>query len=168
MDVTIETGLHGSACFEDAKRVRVVVFMEEQGYENEFDAIDEDERCLHVTLRVDGEVAGCARMFPELLERSLAPEAPCSPVCALDVHVPAERVYLLGRVAVLPAWRRRGLASEIVRACDAVARDAGALVMKLHAQEYVQGLYASCGYEAIGPVDYEDEGQPHIWMARAL
>ena len=39
-------------------------FMDEQGYENEFDAIDEDPNCIHVTLYVDGELAGCSRVFP--------------------------------------------------------------------------------------------------------
>lgn len=161
MDTTIKTG-----CFEDAATVRRVVFMEEQGYENEFDRIDEDPSCLHVTLYVDGELAGCARVFPEQLERALAPDSPQSPACELDAGIQPGETYLLGRVAVLPAFRRRGLASKIVEASDEAARAAGARLMKLHAQEYVQGLYAVCGYATISEVDYEDEGQPHIWMAR--
>ena len=56
--------------------VRKRVFMDEQGYENEFDQIDDDPRCIHVTLYVDGEVAGCSRVFPEELERAAAPDAP--------------------------------------------------------------------------------------------
>lgn len=102
--------------------VRKRVFMDEQGYENEFDQIDDDPRCIHVTLYVDGEVAGCSRVFPEELERTAAPEAPKSPVCELDEGVEASQTYLLGRVAVLGEYRRRGLASEIVRASDDAAR----------------------------------------------
>ena len=45
MDIQLKTG-----CFEDAALVRRAVFMDEQGYENEFDAIDEDPSCIHVTL----------------------------------------------------------------------------------------------------------------------
>ena len=60
MDIQLKTG-----CFDDAALVRRVVFMDEQGYENEFDAIDEDPNCIHVTLYVDGELAGCSRVFPE-------------------------------------------------------------------------------------------------------
>lgn len=56
--------------------VRKRVFMDEQGYENEFDQIDDDPRCIHVTLYVDGEVAGCSRVFPEELERTAAPRRP--------------------------------------------------------------------------------------------
>ena len=73
MDIQLKTG-----CFDDAALVRRVVFMDEQGYENEFDAIDEDQSCIHVT------------------------------------------------------------------------------------------LYAKAGYTQIAPVDYEDEGQPHVWMAKRV
>lgn len=140
MDIQLKTG-----CFDDAALVRRVVFMDEQGYENEFDAIDEDQNCIHVTLYVDGELAGCSRVFPEELERVADAEAP-----------------------VLPAMRRRGLASAIVEASAVCARDAGAKLIKLHAQEYVLPLYAKVGYTQIAPVDYEDEGQPHVWMAKRV
>ena len=75
--------------------------------------------------------------------------------------------YIMGRVAVLPSMRRRGLASKIVEASDACARDAGAKLIKLHAQEYVLPLYAKAGYAQIAPVDYEDEGQPMLGWPRA-
>ena len=61
-----------------------------------------------------------------------------------------------------------GLASQIVEASDAAARDAGAKLIKLHAQEYVLPLYVKAGYTQIAPVDYEDEGQPHVWMAKRV
>lgn len=153
---------------DDAFAVRKRVFMDEQGYENEFDQIDDDARCIHVVLYADGELAGCSRVFPEELERAAAPDAPKSPSCDLDQGVPQAQIYLLGRVAVVPTFRRRGLASEIVRASDRAARDAGARLVKLHAQEYVRDLYAKLGYAQISEVDYEDEGQPHLWMAKRL
>lgn len=84
MDIQLKTG-----CFDDAALVRRVVFMDEQGYENEFDAIDEDPNCIHVTLYVDGELAGCSRVFPEELERAADAEAPVSPACDLDEGVAA-------------------------------------------------------------------------------
>ncbi len=155
MDIQLKTG-----CFDDAALVRRVVFMDEQGYENEFDQIDEASDCIHVTLYVDGELAGCSRVFPEELERAADAEAPVSPACDLDEGVAAGETYIMGRVAVLPSMRRRGLASKIVEASDTCARDAGAKLIKLHAQEYVLPLYAKAGYTQIAPVDYEDEGQP--------
>ena len=105
---------------DDAFAVRRAVFMEEQGYENEFEPIDEDPSCIHVVLYVGEELAGCARVFPEELERTLNPGMPQS------------------------------------------------RLIKLHAQEYIRDLYAAEGYEQISEVDYEDEGQPHLWMAKRL
>lgn len=139
MDIQLKTG-----CFDDAALVRRVVFMDEQGYENEFDAIDEDPNCIHVTLYVDGELAGCSRVFPEELERVADAEAPVLPACDMDEGVAA---------------------GETSASC---ARDAGAKLIKLHAQEYVLPLYAKAGYTQIAPVDYEDEGQPHVWMAKRV
>jgi predicted GNAT family N-acyltransferase len=152
----------------DAFAVRRTVFMDEQGYSSDFDGIDDDPSCVHLTLYIDGELAGCSRLFPEPLERALAPESPQSPACALDEGVTAAETYLLGRVAVMPAFRRRGLASVIIAASDEAAREAGAKLVKLHAQEYAQDLYAKQGYAQISDVDYEDEGQPHLWMAKRL
>lgn len=163
MGIEVRTGE-----FEDAAAVRRAVFMDEQGYADEFDAIDGDAACVHVTLYADGELAACGRVFPEALSRRLAPGEPVVPACELDAGVPAHAVWLLGRVAVLSAFRRRGLGSRVVRACDEVAGQRGARLMKLHSQVYAQGLYAGCGYVPISAVDYEDEGQPHLWMAKAL
>ena len=163
MDIEIKTGR-----FEDAARVRRAVFMDEQGYENEFDEIDETPSCIHVTLYADGMVAGCARVFPEALEHSADTEAPASPTCDFDKGVEPGEIYIMGRVAVLSTFRHRGLASQIIAAADRAAHDAGAKLIKLHAQEYVIPLYAGAGYTQIAPVDYEDEGQPHVWMAKLL
>ena len=125
---------------EDAFAIRRRVFMEEQGYEDEFDAIDDDPRCLHMTLSVDGDPVGCSRVFPEPLERVLAPSSPQSPACALDDGIDADAVYLLGRVAVLPGFRHRGLAARIICESERAARAAGARLIKLHAQERVQPM----------------------------
>ena len=163
MDIKIKAG-----CFEDAALVRRAVFVGEQGYEIEFDQIDEASDCIHVTLYADGQLAGCSRVFPEELEHAADAEAPVLPVCDMDEGVAAGETYIMGRVAVLPAMRRRGLASKIVEASEAAARDAGAKLIKLHAQEYVLPLYVKAGYTQIAPVDYEDEGQPHAWMAKRM
>jgi predicted GNAT family N-acyltransferase len=61
---------------DDAFAARRAVSMDEQGYENEFDGIDDHPSCVHVTLYTNGDLAGCSRLFPELLERALAPESP--------------------------------------------------------------------------------------------
>ena len=163
MAVTIKTGLR-----DDAFAVRRAVFMDEQGYENEFEPLDDDPACIHLTAYLDDALVGCARVFPEPLEHTLAPGAPHAPASHFEEGIAPDQVLLLGRVAVLAAYRRQGIAAALTRAALDAARAAGARVMKLHAQEYVQALYAHEGFEAIAPVDYEDEGQPHVWMARTL
>lgn len=170
METTTATSFGASKPWvrDDAFTVRRAVFMDEQGYENEFEAIDDDASCIHVVLYAGGELAGCARVFPEELERTLSPEIPQSPACALDEGVGDDETFLLGRVAVLPALRGRGLGRAIASACECAARRAGAKLIKLHAQEHVKGLYAGLGYQQISEVDYEDEGQPHLWMAKRL
>lgn len=168
ISTAISFGTSAPQVRDAAFAVRRAVFMEEQGYENEFEAIDDDAACVHVALYVDDEPAGCARIFPEELERTLNPEVPQSPACTLDEGVRVGQTYVLGRVAVVPEMRRRGLARELISACEGAARKAGAQVVKLHAQEYVRDLYAAAGYEQISEVDYEDEGQPHLWMAKRL
>ena len=161
--IEIETGKR-----DDAFAVRKAVFVDEQGYENEYDALDDDSGCIHVTLYADGVLAACARTFARATECALVENPHMPPACAFDESATDETTYILGRVAVLPAFRRQGLASAIVAAAEDAARAAGARVMKLHAQEYVRGLYAKLGYAQISEVDYEDEGQPHLWIAKAL
>lgn len=166
--VRVSRGAGAPGVRDDAFAVRRAVFMDEQGYENEFDEVDESPACVHLVLYVGGEPAGCARVFPEELERTMSPDAPTSPSCALDEGVDTGACYLLGRVAVTSGMRRRGLARAIVDAAEEAARAAGAQLIKLHAQEYIRSLYAGADYEQIAPVDYEDEGQPHLWMAKRL
>lgn len=152
----------------DAFAVRRAVFIEEQGYENEYDAIDDAPDCIHVTLLVDGKPAACARTFSQATELACGEHAHELPASPCDADATPESAYILGRVAVLEEFRRQGLASEVVKAAEGVARAAGAVCIKLHAQEYVRNLYGNLGYEQISDIDYEDEGQPHLWMAKRL
>ena len=119
--------------------------MEEQGYTDEFDDID--DTCIHIVLYKDGEPAGCARTFPE----------------------PAESTrWAVGRVAVLPEKREGGFGRMLVEECERAATEAGATEMCLHAQARLESWYGLMGYTRFGEVDYEDEGQPHIWMEKTI
>lgn len=128
---------------DDAFAIRTKVFVEEQGYEDEFDDID--AYAEHITIFSDGEAVGCARCFPES---------------------ESSRCYIVGRVATLPEFRGRGIGRMLVKECESAASRKGALSMRLHAQARLEGWYAGMGYKRIGDVDYEDEGQPHIWMEK--
>lgn len=136
--------------FADARIVRTRVFMEEQGFANEFDSLDEHPATLHVTLYdAEGALAGCARTFPD-------PEHPDEP----------DR-WVFGRLAVLPEARGGGLGAALLAETERLAREAGATEMHLHAQCRATPFYERRGYEQYGPVEL-DEHVEHIWMRKAL
>lgn len=149
MEITFK---HGPEAFADARMVRTRVFMDEQGFENEFGPEDEASAMTHVVLYGDGAPLGCARVFPVALEP------------ALD-DAPGRWVF--GRLAVLPEARKGGLGSLLLAESERLAREAGATEMHLHAQCSVQPFYGKAGYAAYGPIEL-DEHVEHQWMSKAL
>lgn len=135
--------------FADARTVRTRVFMEEQGFQDEFDDVDEDARTIHVTLYVDDRLVGCARAFPD-------PDHPEDP-----------GRWVFGRLAVLPEAREGGYGSALLAESERLVRKAGAAELHLHAQCRVTSFYERVGYEAYGPVEL-DEHVEHVWMRKAL
>ena len=87
---------------EEAKHIRKTVFMDEQGFKDEFD--ETDKKSLHAVLFIDGNAAATARMFTENGGKS----------------------YHIGRVAVLKEFRKSGLGSRIMTALCEKAKEAGA------------------------------------------
>ena len=51
---------------DEIKQIRTDVFMKEQGFENEFDEIDEIAK--FVLLSIDGKAVGTCRFFPSDIE----------------------------------------------------------------------------------------------------
>ena len=138
---------HGN--FDDARIVRTRVFMEEQGFQDEFDDIDDDPRTIHVTLYDANALVGCARTFPD-------PDRPDQP-----------GRWEFGRLAVLPEARRGGFGAALLAESERLAREAGATEMHLHAQCRVTPFYERMGYAQYGPVEL-DEHVEHIWMEKLL
>ncbi|RDB59308.1 GNAT family N-acetyltransferase [Gordonibacter sp. 28C] len=136
--------------FADARIVRTRVFMEEQGFENEFDDVDESPDTVHVTMYdADGALVGCARTFPD-------PD-----------HADEPGRWVFGRLAVLPEARHGGRGAALLAESERLARAAGAVEMHLHAQCRVTSFYERVGYEQYGPVEL-DEHVEHIWMRKTL
>ncbi len=132
----------GGADWRGALAVRHTVFVVEQGVPPELEQDDLDASALHVVAVSGNGVVGTARLTREDGAR-------------------------IGRVAVLPAWRRRGIAGMLVAALEAEARRLGASRVSLHSQSYVQSLYAKLGYEADGP-PFIEAGIDHIPMTKHL
>ena len=73
----------------------------------------------------------------------------------------------LGRMAVEARSRGRGLGPAILAAAERSARDAGARLMRLHAQRYIEDLYADAGYTPYGE-PFVEEGIAHVAMEKRL
>ena len=119
-----------ATAYRDLHAVRDLVFVQEQGVpvELEHDALDPG--CVHVLARtLSGEPIGTAR---------LAPPRP---------DLPAK----LGRMAVLPGWRGRGVGAALLRALLREARQRGWHEVVLHAQAPVIDFYLGHGFAAEGP-----------------
>ncbi len=128
---------------EEAAMIRRAVFMDEQGFVQEFDETDHLAR--HIVL-FDGEtpVAVC-RFFPG--------------------DTPGD--YIVGRIAVMKPYRSRGLGAEVLAEAEAAVFALGGTGIRLHAQVSAKGFYEKQGYAAYGEEDL-DEDCPHIWMRKTL
>lgn len=126
---------------DEIKQIREDVFMKEQGFEDEFDAIDETAK--FVLLSIDGKAVGTCRYFPG--------EEPS------DAHI--------GRMAVRKLYRGQGLGAKIMLAAENGIRRDGFRSCSLSAQVQARPFYETLGYVAEGE-EYLDEGCPHILMRK--
>ena len=128
---------------DEIKQIRIDVFMKEQGFEDEFDEIDEIAK--FVLLYIDGKPAGTCRYFPSNEEG----DAP------------------IGRMAVRKLYRGQHLGTKIMMAAENGIRRDGFKTCSLSAQVQAKAFYESLGYKAEGE-EYLDEGCPHILMRKVL
>jgi acetyltransferase, GNAT family len=128
---------------DEIKQIRIDVFMKEQGFEDEFDEIDDIAK--FVLLSIDGKPAGTCRYFPSNEEG----DAP------------------IGRMAVRKLYRGQHLGTKIMMAAENGIRRDGFKTCSLSAQVQAKPFYESLGYKAEGE-EYLDEGCPHILMRKVL
>ena len=77
------------------------------------------------------------------------------------------RTARLGRLAVEPGSRRRGVGAALLREAAQAARQAAAERIELHAQTYALELYEREGYAGRGS-EFVEEGIPHLAMRKSL
>jgi predicted GNAT family N-acyltransferase len=128
---------------EQALALREQVFCVEQGVALEADQDGLDDGAIQIVAVEAGRVIGTCRVLVE------------------------SGVGRLGRMAVEAGSRGRGLGAAILAAAEQSARDAGARQMRLHAQRYVEDLYAAAGYTPYGE-PFVEEGIPHVAMEKRL
>lgn len=127
---------------DEARLIRQEVFMDEQGFKNEFD--DTDKCCVHLVLYADGFPAATGRLYKT-----------------------GEKVYALGRIAVRKQLRGTGLGAEAMALLEEKAKELGAEKTAVSAQCRAKGFYERLGYKASGEV-YLDEFCEHIHMEKIL
>jgi predicted GNAT family N-acyltransferase len=128
---------------DQALALREQVFCVEQGVPLAADQDGLDDLAIQVVAVESGRVIGTCRVLVDA------------------------GVGRLGRMAVEAPARGRGLGAAILAAAEQSARDAGARVMRLHAQGYVEDLYAAAGYTPYGE-PFVEEGIPHVAMEKRL
>lgn len=133
--------------FELAQLRTEVFFLEQRIDEPELDERDRDESTEHVWITDENGPAAYLRVIVD------------------DEPQPGNRDArrLIGRVVTRADRRGEGLSRRLL---DHVIERHGAEPLALHAQSYIQPLYAGVGFEAYGD-EYLEAGIPHIGMYRA-
>ncbi len=121
--------------------IRKEVFVEEQGFEDEFDEIDAG--CIHF-VAFEGEMAvGTCRLFYDDRKAS----------------------YLLGRLAIRKPWRGKGVGSLLLEEAERAVTEKGGRSLMLHSQCAASAFYEKNGYQKMGEIELE-QGCPHVWMGK--
>lgn len=123
--------------------IRQRVFIEEQGVPEALEWDADDHTAVHFLIRTEIEPLGTARLLD-------------------DGHI--------GRVAILPAWRGKGLGERLMREVMAYAQTLGMTELQLSAQVQAQGLYQRLGF-VVSSEPYMEAGILHVamrWQAESL
>jgi predicted GNAT family N-acyltransferase len=126
---------------EALRAVRQAVFVEEQDVPPplEWDGLDDD--CEHLLVTDEaGQSIGTARLLSE---------------------------GKLGRLAVMPAWRGKGVGQALMEGLLDLAHQRGLSDLCLDAQVRAIGFYEPFGFRAVGPV-FDDAGIPHRKMIHTV
>jgi predicted GNAT family N-acyltransferase len=119
------------------QQVREPVFVEEQGVPLEMEWDDDDLMAYHLlALDSEGHPIGCARLLG---------------------------TGQIGRMAVLPAWRGRGIGRALLERLLSRAQEVGMEKLFLHAQTSAEAFYTKAGFSSIGKIFYEAD-IPHRKM----
>lgn len=126
---------------QDIIRIRTCVFIDEQGFKNEFDEID--NTCNHIVLYDNNKPVAVCRYFKE------------------------DNIYHIGRVAIIKKYRGKHLGNEILQIAENEIKKEGGKILKISAQVRVKNFYAKNGFTEKGKV-YLDEFCEHISMEKLI
>jgi predicted GNAT family N-acyltransferase len=132
--ILIKSWLDGK---EEAYSVRKRVFIDEQGVPEEMELDEYDLLAQHALAYLDSECIGTARL----------------------VTLPGS-VGRIGRMAVLPMHRRRGIGRRLLSALLKLSKSQGITQLELHAQLSAIPFYEQFGFIAQGDI-YDEAGIAH-------
>ena len=138
MEITIFTGKQPE--FLCTAAIRQAVFIEEQGFHNEFD--DLDDTATHCLITMDHIPAATSRAYEK-----------------------EKGHWIIGRVAVMPQYRKQHLGKAAVDAISQRCVENGATLLELSAQVQAEGFYSRLGFTSTGET-HMDEFCPHVTMIR--
>ena len=119
--------------------VRLEVFVKEQGVPKELELDEDDPLAWHAVAELDTLIIGTARL---------------------------QKNGKIGRMAVMQAYRRHGVASAMMNALLKFGQQHGIKRFYLHAQIEALPFYERFGFVANGPV-FNEAGITHQMMKRA-
>jgi predicted GNAT family N-acyltransferase len=129
---------------QQAKDIRCKVFVEEQGFKNEFDDIDNIAK--HIVIFDNQKPIAVGRYYFNNDDG--------------DYHI--------GRIAVLSDYRKYGYGKAIMQLIENdIKQNTNAKRIVLSAQVQAKNFYKQCGYEQTGAT-YYDEHCEHIKMFKNI
>ena len=124
-----------------AEPIRKLVFIEEQSVPEVMEWDEQDEAATHaVAFDTGGSAVGYARLLNS---------------------------GQLGRMAVLPEYRRQGIGTALLQALETYAGLQHYDYLFLHAQVHALSFYEKQGYRTEGDV-YDEAGIPHLNMYKSI
>lgn len=129
---------------EEARAIRQAVFVEEQGFEEEFD--DVDKTATHVVVFDGDQALGTCRFFFDAGRDS----------------------YVIGRFAMDKEARGRYIASYMMESVLDILKFMGVPKVELAAQQRVENFYKKNGFIRTDEEGFDEEGCPHVWMRQVL
>ena len=173
-----------------AVAVRVAVFVDEQHVPLAVELDEHDRVAVHAVAVVGGKtelqalererepvatraVAQASKHLPMSLagtRTSGAEAVALSPVVGTARLIGGARgQYKVGRLAVYPRWRKKGVGTRLLRLLEEAALARGATRLHLHAQVHAESFYAKHGYAPDAPrVEFLEDGIPHVRMSKPL
>lgn len=144
-DIQIEQILHGSSLYQQAVQLRQAILRTPLGLAFTAEQLAAEKDAIHFVALSEGLVVG-----------------------AVFLHRYAEDTLQVRQMVVAPAFERRGLGRQLLRAAMAYAaaqKDVREIMM--HARVSAAPFYEKEGFQSVGDV-FEELTIPHITMVKNL